>query len=176
MTSSMATPKKNTKSINKATTVQEDQGTPKGFWLYLALGVLTIFSVYVVIARLGLGSIGYLSTSGLFAWAVDPATSSLLMVVFGPLFIYRSIKGYRISPLAKFVAYALISIVVLALLVMIVLSGQCNSIMTNCSMDFWFRLAALYYSNLYVPVFFCILLLMGNVALFMNKSRRSTSR
>lgn len=112
--------------------------------------------------------------SGLLAWAVDPGILSLLVVIFGPLFIYRSIKGYGMPLLAKIAAYVLVSVAALALLVA-ALSGHCDSIATNCSTDFLFRLAALYYSNLFIPALLTIVMIVGNVVLLVDTGHRSTS-
>lgn len=146
----------------------------KDIWLCTALGVLALLGTWVFVARLG--GLGYLTASGLFAWAVEPTTLSVLIAIFGILFIYKSLMHHKISSIAKVVAYIVVATVILTLAFIAILSGQCSPVTDNCAGDFLFRLVAFHYAYFFIPIFLVILTLIGTIALLVDRDGESSVR
>jgi hypothetical protein len=143
-----------TTKTNKKTATEAGSGIRKGFWLYSALALLALYSLYVVISYI-LGT-GHAPISTNPAMFLDPVTSSLFIVIFSLLYFYAIARKTPASTLAKATAYVLVFVAVLALLITVVLSSQYSS----ASDDFYFRFWVLFH-NPYVSALMSIVSILG---------------
>lgn len=118
----MASSRKPTRSKINANTEQFGFNFPRGYWLHFFLGLLAAYSLYLVIA--GTASRGHLPLSLNITALLDAGTSSLLVSVFGVLFlIYAALK--RSAPIvAKVCAYILVILATLALIATFVITSR----------------------------------------------------
>src|SRR5687768_12193810 len=165
----------NPRKNNTFTTTSKGRGSLlRDIWLRIALGILTFLGIWVLIARWE--NLGYLATSGLLTWAVEPAILGIFVAIFSILFIYKSLTHRGVSLIAKIIACVLILTVLLVLVFTVTLSGQCNQVTSNCSTDFLFRLSAFYYTFLPIPVVLTTLTAIGTIMLLVSKGSSSTDR
>lgn len=149
---------------------EEQYGVREGFWLYLLLGLMALFSAYML--HLHFNGFVYLLNIQSAMVGVALFLSPLFALAFCILFIYKHARGYRITLIPKLVAYILAFSLVLILLIVIPAGSQCTPTATSdCSLVFPFILAALSYSHTLEAAILAIFLLAGTIALLLEEKR-----
>jgi hypothetical protein len=160
MTASKKTSNTKAKSNSKTLSVSEEKfGTPKGFWLYLALGILAAYSLYLIVA--GIASSGLPSILANLPSLMYAGTSSFFIVVFSTLFLLFATWKRSAPLLAKVCAYSLVTLAALALIITLALDGSHTSSTTD---SFYFVFTVVFH-NPYVTTFMSIAAITGIVAL-----------
>ncbi len=142
---------------SKKAVVDENYGTRKGFWLYSALALLALYSLYAVV--MGVVSTGHFSIPTNILSLMYAGTSSLLIVVFSLLYFYMIARKVAVSTVAKIAAYILVITAALALLATFVISSP----HTTTSDDFYFRFSILFH-NPYVSALVNVASIVGSIA------------
>lgn len=139
---------------------QDDYKIPKGFWLLLALGLLALYSLYLVVMQTS--RTGNLPISPDISTIMDPGTSSLLIVIFSASFFYETARKRGTSSIAKIAAYTLTAITVLAVIAAFVLSARSSS-------DSFYLIFYILFHNPYVSGLTSTAAITGSVSLFSQK-------
>lgn len=149
---------------------EEQYGIREGFWLYLLLGLMALFSGYIL--HLHFNGFTYLLNIQSAIVGVALFLAPLFALVFCILFIYKHARGYKITLIPKLVAYILAFGLVLILLIVIPATSQCTPTATSdCSLVFPFILASLSYSHTVEAAVLAIFLLTGTIALLLEEKK-----
>lgn len=118
----MGRPRKITKANSDVNIEQMGFNFPRGYWLHFFLGLLTAYSLYLVV--MGSAARGYLPVSMNIMALFDAGASSLLIVIFSILFLIYAVLKRSTPVLAKVCAYILVILAALALVAALIITSK----------------------------------------------------